>query len=789
MFERKPMTKLPPTNHAQKTQHRIMRHLRLQQLYLIVSGAIHVDLHEQMAILRVIIKWLFLGSAVGLFSGTASAIFLESLRWATETRLQYPTLLFLLPVIGLLIGWIYYTYAGSAARGNNLVIEEVNINHEPIPLLMAPLVLVGTILTHLFGGSAGREGTAIQMGSSLADWLHRRFHLSQQDRRLMLMAGISGGFGSVFGIPIAGFVFGLEVQSIGRIRYEGVLPCFVAAIVGDWTTHTYGVGHSHYPVMQAMDIDLSLMLKMTLAGLAFGLTSLLFIELTDAIRYIGKSLIPYSPFRLVVGGIAVISLTALVGTRDYLGLSLPLIQSSVSGEGVIAFAFLLKLVFTAITLGSGYLGGEVTPLFVIGSTLGYSIGRLLGIDPAFAASVGFVAVFAGATNTPLACTFMGIELFGGNSVLYLALGCFVAYLASGHRSIYITQRIGVMKSIEGDALIDKTVEDASHKRPGWLPQVPLFNTNIWERPIRAVMAPNPVTIQADSTLDQIITLMLKTNIRSLPVINSDRKLCGIITDYDLIHRGQVGLRLGLLANLDPSIPQQIPPLNENGTLRAHAIMNPQVISVAPQQPLQEAVRLMQNHHLKRLPVVNHHGRVVGIITRSDILRVLSLIQLPPVWGVVESQPIGGAERPVSDLTYDPPITVEQNTPLDNLIQTMLQSTQQRLIVVRNQQVVGIISDGDLLTRITPEQRLRVAEAFTTQSTQNLYNASQSLPIAANIMTSPVIAITPDTTIQEALRLMIEHQIKRIPVLNNQGHALGMIGRSSLLQALIPPSNG
>jgi H+/Cl- antiporter ClcA len=341
------------------------------------------------------------------------------------------------------------------------VIEQIHRNDAPIPARMAPLILLGTVLTHLFGGSAGREGTAIQMGSSLADWLQRRLHLSSATRRLMIMAGISGGFGSVFGTPIAGFIFGLEVQHIGQIRYEALLPCLIAALVGDLVTRAWGVGHSHYPALPHFDPDPSLLLKVVLAAVCFGLTSLLFIELTHGIKRLSARLFQWSPLRPVLGGVIIIALTLIIGSQDYLGLSLPLIQNTLNGTGVIAFAFLLKLIFTSVTLGSGFLGGEVTPLFVIGATLGYTLGRLLNVDPAFMASIGFVAVFAGASNTPLACALMGMELFGGGSALYLILGTFIAYLASGHRSIYTTQRIGIPKVSHTDIPPDSTLESLS----------------------------------------------------------------------------------------------------------------------------------------------------------------------------------------------------------------------------------------------------------------------------------------------------------------------------------------
>lgn len=422
-----------------------------------------LHLRDFVFFLRMLLKWGALGTAVGILSGTASAIFLISLNWATNFRLTNPLLLLLLPVAGLLIGWVYDRFAGTAAQGNNLVIEEVNANQSQIPLRMAPLVLFGTIMTHLFGGSAGREGTAIQMGASLADGLRRLLHLSPEDRRLIIMAGISGGFGSVFGTPAAGFVFGMEVQSIGRIRYDGVIPCLVAAIVGDVVTRALGATHSHYPALSNPDVEPVLLLKVVFASLIFGLASILFVELTHGVKHLQARFIHYPPLRAFVGAVIIVALTLLLGTQDYLGLSLPLIQQSISGEGVAAFAFLLKIIFTAITLGSGFLGGEVTPLFVIGATLGYTLGHLLGVDPAFLASIGFVAVFAGASNTPLACSLMALELFGGGAPIYIIVGCIVAYLASGHRSIYVTQRIHMPKAVGVDIIEAESLR-ALHER-------------------------------------------------------------------------------------------------------------------------------------------------------------------------------------------------------------------------------------------------------------------------------------------------------------------------------------
>lgn len=408
---------------------------------------LHFDDH--LAFLRGLLRGLLLGTLVGLLAGGAAALFLALLTAATDFRIAHPPIVWLLPLAGVALAWVYQRWGSTAARGTNLILERLHTDPTDgrIPLRMAPLILLGTVWTHLFGGSAGREGTAVQMGASLADALWRGLRLPPADRRLAIMAGISGGFGGVFGTPLAGFVFGLEVQSAGRIRYEGVISCFTAALVADLTARALGAAHSLYPQLPALALDLLLIGRVLLAGVAFGLTALLFIEVTHAVKWVAARLkVPL--LRPFVGGLVVLCLTLLLGTQDYLGLSLPLLHRALDGSGVPWEAFLLKLLFTAVTLGSGFVGGEVTPLFVIGGTLGYALAAPLGLDSTLLAALGMAAVFAGASNTPLACTLMGIELFGGGGALVLALACFVSYLASGHRGIYGQQRLGSFK-LEG----------------------------------------------------------------------------------------------------------------------------------------------------------------------------------------------------------------------------------------------------------------------------------------------------------------------------------------------------
>lgn len=396
---------------------------------------------DTLTLLRVVGRWLPLAGLVGVLAGAASALFLALLDAATQTRLDNGWLIFLLPAAGFVIGYVYWRWGGLASGGTSHVIDQAHSVSSRVPARMAPLVLAGTVITHVFGGSAGREGTAVQMGASLADSLRRVLGITdERDRRWLVQAGISGGFSALFGTPIAGVVFGLEVLTVGRVRYDALIPCLIAALVGDVTARLLGATHSHYPQTTLTALDAGLLVKVALAGVVFGLCAWLFSALTHAVKRTAARWVAWPPLRPVIGGAVVVGLALLLNTTDYLGLSLPLIRQSLDGTGVIALAFLLKLIFTAITLGTGFVGGEVTPLFVIGATLGYSLGGVLGIDPAWLASVGFVAVFAGASNTPLACALMGIELFGGGAAVYVVVGCFVAYLFSGAGGIYSAQR-------------------------------------------------------------------------------------------------------------------------------------------------------------------------------------------------------------------------------------------------------------------------------------------------------------------------------------------------------------
>jgi H+/Cl- antiporter ClcA len=386
-------------------------------------------------------QWVSLGALVGVLCGAASALFLWLLEVATGFRTGHEFIVYTLPLAGLLIGWVYERFGSSIKAGNNLVIDTIHDEGPEIPLRMAPLVLIGTVLTHVFGGSAGREGTAVQMGASITDWVSHRLRVSKPVRRQLLAAGVAGGFGSVFGTPVAGVVFGLEFIVLGRIEYAALVPALVASIIGDMTTRAFGIGHTHYPPAPYLELTPLLLLKWAVFAVAVALVTAAFIELTHFIKKHGERLVPRLPLRMFLGGVLVVALWKVVGTSDYLGLGVPMIVRSFEDPHFPVYAFALKLLFTAITLGAGFLGGEVTPLFFVGAALGSVLARLLGIPIELGAGVGLAAVFAAASNTPIALSIMAMELLGASIFPHVAIVCVLAYQLAGHRSIYSAQRL------------------------------------------------------------------------------------------------------------------------------------------------------------------------------------------------------------------------------------------------------------------------------------------------------------------------------------------------------------
>jgi len=391
-------------------------------------------------------QWIGMGAIVGVICGGSSALFLYLLEWVTNFRNGHEYIIYTLPVAGLAIGWIFERFGRSIEGGNNLIIDTIHDEGPEIPTRMAPMVLIGSVLTHLFGGSAGREGVAVQMGAGLADGLSHRLRLTPETRKQVLAAGVAGGFGSIFGTPIAGAIFGMEFVTLGSMAYGALLPALVASLIGDMTTRALGIHHTVFPAPASLALSPLLLFKWLLFAIAMAATSIAFIELTHRIKKLLEANAVRLPFRMFVGGILLIVLWTLVGTSDYLGLGVPGIVRAFHDPQLPMVAFAAKLIFTAVTLGTGYLGGEVTPLFFIGAALGNVMARLLGVPLDMGAGIGMAAVFASSANTPLALSVMALELLGAPMFPHVVIVCVLAYLLSGHRGIYPSQRVTHSKS-------------------------------------------------------------------------------------------------------------------------------------------------------------------------------------------------------------------------------------------------------------------------------------------------------------------------------------------------------
>lgn len=412
----------------------------------------------------------------GLLIGVACWALLRALDAATEARLANGWLVWMLPVAGFTVAFTYRRWGGRASRGSGLLLEEI---HEPtawVPRRMAPMVAAATVVSHLFGASVGREGTALQMSGSLTDLVSRTFHVRPEDRRVLLIAAMGGGFGALFSAPWAGVLFGLEVQAVRRLHMRGILrwsrdrvrrrprplperdrrrglgpdaplrrllaavvPAMIASHFGHLVVERLGHPHALAPEFTS-DLSSILVVRSVAVGLACGAAAVVFVGAIEAIRRRLGDVVPSTPWHPVIGGAVTLALMGGFG-RDYLGLSTPLIDDAFAGSVTSLDTALLKLLFTVVCLGAGFVGGEVTPQFVIGSTLGAAVSSMLGFDPVVGAMLGFAAMFAGAANAPIACTVLAIETFGPEAAIPAGVACLTAYLVSGRQGLYAAQLV------------------------------------------------------------------------------------------------------------------------------------------------------------------------------------------------------------------------------------------------------------------------------------------------------------------------------------------------------------
>ena len=385
--------------------------------------------------------WLLVGVIVGAACGPVSALFLALLELATRVRTEHDWLIYLLPAAGIILGAIYAWLGKPIQEGSNLIINTLHENGPQIPSRMAPMVLAGTIFTHLFGGSAGREGAAMQMGAAIADTIAHRSRYGKKLRYQFLAAGVAGGFGSVFGTPVAGALFGAEFIALGKLEYTALLPALVASVVGDRVARFFGAKHTLFVQVAHLDMSVQVLGKWLFFACTVAVVAAFFIEFTHVLKRYSAVLFPNLPLRMAVGGIMIIAMWKVSGTTAYLGLGIPSIVQAFSDSSQPSYLFAVKGIFTAVTLGVGFLGGEVVPLFFMGSTLGNTLAQLLDLPLEMGAGVGMIAMFAAASNTPLALSIMAVELMGREILPHAVIVCVIAYILSGHRSIYPAQRV------------------------------------------------------------------------------------------------------------------------------------------------------------------------------------------------------------------------------------------------------------------------------------------------------------------------------------------------------------
>ena len=384
------------------------------------------------------LKWLLIALITGIIGGSVGAVFHVSVQWAAELRGIYPWLLWGLPVGGLLIAAMY-RLSHMENENTNAIIDSIHFGDD-VPLLLVPCIYFATVMTHLFGGSAGREGAALQIGGSLGCYIGKVAHLDAKDMRIATLCGMSAVFAALFGTPLTAAIFALEVISVGVFYYSALVPCTVAALTAYGISILSGIAPTRFAVAV---ITLEPIMLLRVAGLAIlcSVMSILFCITMHGTEHMLARRIPNEFLRIVLGGAAVVGLTFLVGSTDYNGAGMEIITAAIEQGRAAPEAFVLKLLFTAITLGCGFKGGEVVPTFFIGATLGCVAGPLLGIPAGFAAALGLVCVFCGAVNCPIASIILSVELFGAGDIIYFALACGIAYMLSGYFGLYSSQKI------------------------------------------------------------------------------------------------------------------------------------------------------------------------------------------------------------------------------------------------------------------------------------------------------------------------------------------------------------
>jgi H+/Cl- antiporter ClcA len=405
-----------------------------------------------------ILKWVVIATGIGIIVGLSTTLFLKLLDWSLSYSTSYSYYFLLLP-IGMLISAMAIHYLEPDAKGYGIekVVEAVHKRGGKIYTAIVPVKLVATIITIATGGSAGQVGPCGQIGASLSSFVADLFKLDDNDRKKLVICGLSAGFASVLGAPFAGAIFGVEVLYVGSIVYEVLLPSIIAGVTSYHIASLFGIHYQYYPVNFVPAISEAFIFKIVLSGIFFGICSIILIAALRSGQKVAEKLSPSLPIRALIGGVILIGLT-FIFSKQFLGTGLDSIQASLRGEQIVLYAFLLKAIFTSITLNFGGTGGIIMPILCVGATAGSLFGEIFGLDRATFSAVGLVSLLAGAANTPIAASILAIEFFGGAIAPYTAIACVVSFLMTGHRSVFPSQVLALKKSSSVEVEVGKELE-------------------------------------------------------------------------------------------------------------------------------------------------------------------------------------------------------------------------------------------------------------------------------------------------------------------------------------------
>ena len=385
------------------------------------------------------IKWVAIAVATGTCGGIVGSFFHKSVEYVTEIRIANEWIIFALPFGGLIIVYLYKLFKLDSNIGTNLIIDSIRTDGK-VPIAMAPLIFVSTVITHLFGGSAGREGAALQLGGSIGSQIGNMLKLDEKDMHAITLCGMSGVFAALFGTPLTATFFAMEVISVGIIYYSSFIPCIVSSIVAYKISLLFGLEPVYFNLKIIPAISASSVIKVTVLGALCAIVSIVFCESLHKTSRFVKKYIKNEYLRIALGGLVIVILTVMPRNTDYNGTGMNIISKAINGEAKYE-AFFLKIIFTAITISVGYKGGEIVPTFFIGSTFGCVAAKFLGIDPGFGAAIGLIALFCGVVNTLISSIILSIELFGADGVILFSIACGVSYMLSGYYSLYSSQKI------------------------------------------------------------------------------------------------------------------------------------------------------------------------------------------------------------------------------------------------------------------------------------------------------------------------------------------------------------